>query len=91
MSRPHGSPLYLISDERSVLLEDLDALILPIRNPQQTLGVDIDAVRDLELTGTSALTAPRLMMNVPLNFKTRASPFGPECAPARRRCRRYRQ
>ena len=51
-------------DERSVLLEDLDTLILPIRNPQQTLGVDIDAVRDLELTRPVPLP-PHDLMNVP--------------------------
>ena len=38
-------------DERPVLLEDLDPLILSIRNPQEPLGVDVDAMRDLELIG----------------------------------------
>ena len=41
-------------------IEDLDALVLAIHHPQQPLGIDGDAVRDLELTRALALAAPRL-------------------------------
>ena len=61
ISRLHGRPAYLLlPHERSVGVEDLDALIFAVRHPEQSLSIDGDAVSDLELAGRLAFAAPGL-------------------------------
>src|SRR3954465_6517428 len=45
---------------RAVRIEHLDALVVAVSHVQQPLGVDRDRMRDVELSRTGALLAPRL-------------------------------
>src|SRR5262249_48940217 len=48
-----------LTDERALVVEDLNALVLAIGHPEQPLCVDRDPVRDFELARLLALAAPR--------------------------------
>src|SRR6185312_2399345 len=42
----------------AILVENLDSLILAIGDPQQSFGVDSDAMRDIELPRLGSFAAP---------------------------------
>src|SRR5262245_22677883 len=52
--------VFQLSDEGSVGIEDLDSLILAIRNPEQAFGIDCDSVSHFELSGLLPLATPGL-------------------------------
>ena len=60
LKRAGQSGIFHLFDERSVLVENLNPLIFPVGDPELSLGVQRDRVRDIEFPGRRSLPTPGL-------------------------------
>src|SRR5580698_3433260 len=60
LKRAGQSGILHLFKERAVLVENLNSLILPVRDPEPSLSIHCDAMRHVKFTGRAPLAAPGL-------------------------------